>query len=81
MRRLTFLVTTILLLAGAGCYEEHAQPQATPAPTDPSYATQPPQRSGDTPRPSHAAAKRAADNTVDRIQQHQQELEDAIDDQ
>lgn len=79
------LAIPICVLAAAmlaGCYEEQApapqysQQQPTPQ--------QPPQQQGgiDTmQRPSQAGAKRAAQNTVDRVAQHQQEIEKAIEDQ
>ncbi len=65
-----------------GCYEEHA-PAPQYSQQEPAVQQPPPQQGGidNMQRPSQAGAKRAAENTVDRVGQRQRELEEAIDDQ
>lgn len=80
MSALRGMVIALLVTAG-GCYEEHAPPpQETtaqqPPPPGPGAGT----GLTDTPRPSHAAAKRSAQNTVDKVEQRQRELEKMLED-
>ena len=67
-----------------GCYQDY-EPAPQTAQTHPQPAKAANQRPSagieDTPRPSHFGAKRAAQNTVDRVEQHQQELKEAMDDE
>jgi hypothetical protein len=74
------------LLLG-GCYEETGtapqQPQTQPAPADAEAPAPPATGSGgmdSQARPSLSGSKRAAQNTVDRIGERQQELEKALED-
>lgn len=69
-----------------GCYQDYEPaPQAVQTPPQPQQAKAASQRPSagieNTPRPSLFGAKRAAQNTVDRIEQHQQELKKAMDDE
>ena len=85
----TLPAATLVVGLAAGCYEEHATtPQAQQQP--PASAPQP-DTTGQQPRSgslaggapggsARAGAKRAAQNTVDRIGQRQQELEKALED-
>ncbi len=70
--------------AAGGCYEELDPPaqdtaaaREQPAPAPASAAGQRPE---DTPRPGRAGATEAAHNTVDAIEERQQELEKAMED-
>jgi hypothetical protein len=73
----------LVLGAGAGCYEQHSE---SPPAAGSAEGSQPPADSGGTTygsgaRPSHSQARGAAERTVDRMDEHQREIEKAIEDQ
>ncbi len=79
----TGAAAAMLILAG-GCYEQHGDPAPQPAP-QPATVEATPTPGGtthqSTARPSHAGARQAAHNTVDRLAEHQREIEKAIENQ
>ena len=79
--RLLLIVSAAASLAGAGCYEETAPPAATQAPPPQDQTAPAGGGSYGTSNSAHAGAKRAAHNTVDLVDEHQQELEKAMKDE
>ncbi len=75
------LVLVALLAAFGGCYEEEPAPRAAAAPA--AVETQPARPAGGG-QPSggnaYGGAKRSAQNTVDKVQERQQEVEKAAND-
>jgi hypothetical protein len=72
------LVLVALLAACSGCYEEEPAPKAAAAPNPP--ATQPARPAGGgqaTGGNAYGGAKRAAQNTVDKVQERAAEVEKA----
>ena len=73
------VVLAALLVVAGGCYEEQPPPaqagQAQAQPAGPTGGSQP---SGGN---AYGGAKRAAQRTVDKVQQRQQEVEKAVEDQ
>ena len=79
----TGAAAAMLILVG-GCYEQHTQPAPQPAP-QPATVEASPTPAGTThqgaARPSHAGARQAAHNTVERSDEHQREIEKALENQ
>jgi hypothetical protein len=76
-------VALVLATAPAGCYEEHQPPPPTQAPSPPAPVDQPPaggraSGAGGQPGSALGGARQAGHNTVDRIQERQDELEKAL---
>ncbi len=69
----------LFLWAAGGCYEEldDEEPSSIEPAAEPSPAP-PPSSIGNTPRPGLGGAKRAAQNTVQKIQQEQRKLEETM---
>ncbi len=69
----------LFLWAAGGCYEEldDEEPSALEPAAEGSSAP-PPSRIGNTPRPGLGGAKRAAQNTAQKIQQEQRKLEETM---
>lgn len=78
MRCMGFLLI-LALLALAGCEESLSDENAAPPAQAP--VAQSPAAPGDPGNPSLQGAKRAAQNTADRVAQEQAELEKALEDQ
>jgi hypothetical protein len=71
----------IVLALMSGCYEE-LEAVDQPSPPPPAADDEPPVRQAREPtRPGLSGAKRAAQNTADKVQQRQQEIEEAIEDE
>ncbi len=76
------LILVALLAAIGGCYEEEPAPRAAAAPAP--AASQPAPPTGGGPASggnAYGGAKRAAQNTVDKVQERQQEVEKAANDE
>ena len=86
--RLAAIPTVILLFAFSGCdqYEQEAvsrqppPPNSGPAEADNAPTTGPPSPHAGA-RPSYAGARQAAHNTIDKLNERQRELEEAMEDQ
>ncbi len=72
----------VVSAAAGGCYEELEPPAATPAAGAPQQAPAPAAGTlqQDTARPGQAGARQAAQNTVDKVEERQQELEKMLED-
>ncbi len=79
--RTWILLGAVASMLTGGCYEEHTPPQ-TAAPPPPPPAQPPPGGPAyGTAQPGLSGATNAAQNTVDRVNQRQLELEKALEDQ
>ena len=74
------LVAATLLTTLSGCYEYEDPPAQATAPPAPPVAGPSSSTGSSSARPSHAGAKQAAQNTVDKIGERQRELEKALED-
>ncbi len=78
-------VTAVVTLMFSGCYEYEDAPAPATTASAPDGGTPAPaagaSRGRDTARPSQAGARQAAANTVERSNQHQRDIEKALEDQ
>ncbi len=70
----------LFLWSAGGCYEEldDEEPSSLEPATESSSAPPPPSSIGNTPRPGLGGAKRAAQNTAQKIQQEQRKLQETM---
>ena len=67
----------VSMLSLAGCYEEYGAADTSTSPPS-AESSSPSYDATNAPRPALGGAKRAAQNTVDRLEQRQRELEEMI---